>query len=210
MTTPEAQNPESKKTAPEKPSPPGRIKIMKALATLLKDKDFHSITTAQIAAQAGVTEGLIYKYFKDKRDLLYEVLNDHFKSFLVEIDRSIKDESSSLASLSIIIRTTIESYAANRVFARILLIEVRNNPDYFNCDAYSLVRIYAGTILRIIRQGQVNEEIDGNVDPYVFRQVILGAIEHACLSQVLFGSKIDTRQVSDRISSILFKGVQNR
>ncbi|MDY0374481.1 MAG: TetR/AcrR family transcriptional regulator [Desulfobacterium sp.] len=204
MTKPEPQKP-----TPRKPSPPGRTKIMKALATLLKAKDFNSITTAQIAAKAGVTEGLIYKYFKDKRHLLYEVLNDHFKSFLVGIDRAINDESSSLARLSIIIKTTIESYAANRVFARILLIEVRNNPDYFNCDAYSLVRIYAATILKIIRQGQADGEIDQDVDPYVFRQVILGAIEHACLGQVLFGSTMDTRQVSDAICRILFKGVQN-
>ncbi|MDY0220515.1 MAG: TetR/AcrR family transcriptional regulator [Desulfobacterium sp.] len=201
--------PEPQKTAPRKPSPPGRTKIMKALAKLLKTKNFHSITTAQIAAQAGVTEGLIYKYFKDKRDLLYEVLNDHFKSFLVGIDRAINDEISSLARLSIIIKTTIESYAANRVFARILLIEVRNNPDYFNCDAYSLVRIYAATILEIIRQGQGNGEINRDVDPYVFRQVILGAIEHACLGQVLFGSTMDTTQVSDEISRILFKGVES-
>ena len=210
MSKPETRKPDPQKTAPRKSSPPGRIKIMKALATLLKAKDFHSITTAQIAAKAGVTEGLIYKYFKDKRDLLYEVLNDHFKSFLVGIDKSIKDESSSLARLSIIIRTTIESYAANRVFARILLIEVRNNPDYFNCNAYSLVRIYAGTILEIIRQGQANGEIDEDVDPYVFRQVILGSIEHACLGQVLFGSKMDTNHVADRICRIIFKGVQSR
>lgn len=209
MTNPDPQKPDPLKKGARKPSPPGKIKIMKALANLLKTKDFHSITTAQIAAQAGVTEGLIYKYFKDKRDLLYEVLNDHFKSFLAGIDRAIIDENSSLARLSIIIRTTIESYAANRVFARILLIEVRNNPDYFNCNAYSLVRFYAATILEIIRQGQANGEIDQDVDPYVFRQVILGAIEHACLPQVLFGSTIDTRQVSDEICRILFKGVQN-
>lgn len=210
MTTPEPPKKESRKTAPRKPWPPGRIKIMKALATLLKEKDFHSITTAQIAAQAGVTEGLIYKYFKDKRDLLYEVLNDHFESFLVGIDKGLRNERSSLKKLSIVIRTTIESYAANRVFARILLIEVRNNPDYFKCDAYGLVRIYAGTILGIILNGQANGEIDGDADPYVFRQIILGAIEHACLGQVLFCSTMNTQKVSDEICRILFKGVQSR
>ena len=197
-----------KSNTPKKRYPPGRIKIMKALATLLEKKDFHSITTAGIAAQAGVTEGLIYKYFKDKKGLLYEVLKEHFESFLKGIELNIKAEGSSLARLSIIIETTIESYAGNRVFARILLLEVRNSPDYFNCAAYGLVKTYAAAILEIIRQGQAQGEIHTDVDPHVFRQVILGAIEHACLGEVLFGSRMDTKQVSERISRILFKGVQ--
>ena len=54
--------------------PPGRIKIADALRGLLEQKEFNAITTAEIARSAGVTEALIYKYFKDKRDLLHQVL----------------------------------------------------------------------------------------------------------------------------------------
>ena len=70
-------------------NPPGRIKIMKALSTLMEKKDFDSITTSEIASEAGVTEGLIYKYFKDKKDLLYKLLEDHFQLFQKKIDDSI-------------------------------------------------------------------------------------------------------------------------
>ena len=47
--------------------PPGRIKIVEAVKHLLENRDFQAITTAEIAKTAGVTEPLIYKYFKDKR-----------------------------------------------------------------------------------------------------------------------------------------------
>ncbi|MBF0202694.1 MAG: TetR/AcrR family transcriptional regulator, partial [Desulfamplus sp.] len=103
-------------------SPPGRIKIMAALSKLMEKKDFHSITIAEIASTAGVTEGLIYKYFKDKKELLYEVLNGHFHSFHDHIKKKIQPCSSSLEKLAIIIETTLKSYGANRVFARILLL----------------------------------------------------------------------------------------
>lgn len=195
-------------TKQKKGSPPGRIKIMKALAELMKKKDFHSITTSGIAAEAGVTEGLIYKYFKDKKDLLYEVLKQHFEAFQEKIVGTIQGERSSLDKLALIIRCSIESYAANRVFARILLLEVRSSPEYFKCAAYDMVKRYTGTIFEIIRQGQIDGEISRDVDPRLFRQVILGSIEHACLKEVIFGSEIDTDLVSERISRILFKGVQ--
>ena len=44
-------------------NPPGRQRIIEALTQLMWTKDFNSVTTAEIAEQAGVTEGLIYKYF---------------------------------------------------------------------------------------------------------------------------------------------------
>ena len=56
------------KKSENKSAPPGRIKIMQALKLLLERKEFSAVTTAEIAKQAGVTEALIYKYFKDKRD----------------------------------------------------------------------------------------------------------------------------------------------
>ncbi len=188
--------------------PPGKIKIMDALSELMREKDFHSITTADIAATAGVTEGLIYKYFKDKKDLLYQVLNGHFQTFQQYIVEKIGTQKSSIDKLRVIIRTSLKSYAANRVFARILLLEVRNSPNYFESDAYTMVKIYSHTILEIINQGVKVGEIREEIDPYALRQVILGSIEHACLGEVIFGKELDTDKVSENICNIIFRGVQ--
>ncbi len=59
--------------------PPGRIKIMNALRSLLEEKEFSAITWAEIAQTAGVNEGLIYKYFKDRRNLLHQVLKEYLE-----------------------------------------------------------------------------------------------------------------------------------
>ncbi|MBF0258269.1 MAG: TetR/AcrR family transcriptional regulator [Desulfamplus sp.] len=195
-------------TEEKKSSPPGRIKIMNALSELMREKDFHSITTAEIAATAGVTEGLIYKYFKDKRDLLYQVLNGHFQAFHDHIVSKIQARKSSIEKLWVIIRTSMKSYAANRVFAKILLLEVRNSPNYFESDAYDMVKIYSRTILDIINQGMEAGEIRQDISPHALRQIILGSIEHACLGEVIFGKELDTDQVSEDICNIIFTGAK--
>ena len=71
-------------------SPPGKLKIINAMRILLEDRTFESMTISEIAVTAGVTEGLIYKYFKDKRDLLHHVLREHYEQFLVQIDRDLQ------------------------------------------------------------------------------------------------------------------------
>ncbi len=191
-----------------KTNPPGRIKIMRSFSNLMAQKDFHSITTAEIAGNAEVTEGLIYKYFKDKKDLLYQVLDEHFFEFQAKIENRIAKEKTCIDQLEVIIFSSLESYADNRIFSKILLLEVRNSLDFFNSFAYGRVRKYASTILEIIEQGIQKGELETDIDPYILRKVILGAIEHACLGEIIFGKELDIDDVSTGISQIVFNGAR--
>jgi len=189
-------------------NPPGRIKIMKSFSLLMAQKDFHSITTAEIAGNAGVTEGLIYKYFKDKKELLYQVLNDHFCKFQTKIENRIAKEKNSIKQLEIIIFSSLESYAANRTFSKILLLEVRNSLDFFDSFAYERIRKYSRTILAIIKKGIEKKELKSDIDSYILRKVILGAIEHACLGEIIFSKRLDINKISTGISNIVFNGAK--
>jgi AcrR family transcriptional regulator len=191
-----------------KTNPPGRIKIMKSFSLLMAQKDFHSITTAQIAGNAKVTEGLIYKYFKDKKDLLYQVLKEHFFEFQSKVEHKIANERTCIKQLEVIIFSSLESYADNRILSRILLLEVRNSPNFFDSGAYEMVRRYSRTILKIIEKGVKNGELKSDIDPFILRKVIIGAIEHACLGEIIFGKEVDIDTVSTGISKIIFNGAK--
>jgi TetR/AcrR family transcriptional regulator, fatty acid metabolism regulator protein len=189
-------------------NPPGRQKIIQALSELMRVKDFHSVTTAEIAATAGITEGLIYKYFNNKKDLLYQVLNERFRQYHQTVLERIEHRTSAIEMLEIVIFTGIEHYTTHRVFARMLLLEVRNSQEYFSSEAYQMVKAYARTILNIIQEGIRNGEIKADIDPLILRKIILGAIEHACLGEIIFGWDLDAQAATENISTILFNGVK--
>lgn len=189
-------------------NPPGRQKIIEALTQLMRTKDFHSVTTAEIADVAGITEGLIYKYFKSKKELLYQVLNDLFAQFNQTILKRIAEKTSAIEKLEIIIYSSIEYYTANRVFARILLLEVRNSQDYFSSAAYEMVKAYSRTILDIIQEGIAKGDLKPDTDPQILRKIILGAIEHACLGEIIFSKELDAQAITHNISTIIFKGAK--
>jgi len=56
------------------------FQILQAAYALLESGNFQNMTTARIAALAGVAEGTIYRYFKNKRHLLFEVLDFYGQS----------------------------------------------------------------------------------------------------------------------------------
>ena len=48
-----------------------RARLQQAALTLFRDKGYEQTTAAQIAAEAGVTERTFFRYFADKREVLF-------------------------------------------------------------------------------------------------------------------------------------------
>ena len=189
------------------PYPPGRVKIADALRLLLEEKEFNRITTAEIARQAGVTDALIYKYFKDKRDLLHQILSEYLIQYGVQLNSDLRGIKGTLNKLRKLIWSHINVYATNRVFAKILLIEVRNHPDYYKSDTYELVRAYSNFVLEVLEEGIQNDEIRKDVPVKLIRQVILGSIEQLCLSDITFERRIEPDELTENLCEIIFRGI---
>ena len=51
-----------------------RLAILDAAAEVFSRKDFHDVLTDEIAAEAGVGKGTIYRYFRSKDDLYFATL----------------------------------------------------------------------------------------------------------------------------------------
>jgi len=190
--------------------PPGRIKIADALRVLLEKKDFGAITTAEIAKTAGVTEALIYKYFKDKRDLLYQLLSEYLEHYDGQFQRDLKGINGALNKLRKLIWSHINVYATDRVFAKILLLDVRSFSDYYTSETYKLVKKYTDILLEIIQEGIKDQEIRDDIPPVFLRQAILGSIENVCLTRVVFSGKISPDYLTEKLCEFVFKGIEQR
>jgi AcrR family transcriptional regulator len=188
-------------------SPPGRTRIMEALKALLAEKEFSVITTAEIASRAQVTEPLIYKYFRDKRDLLHRILTEYLRRYLDRMKYDLKGVKGSLNKLRKLIWTHANMYATDRVFARILIVEVRNHKDYFNSDAYGMVKQYTDILLEIVEEGVDRGEIRSDIPAKVVRRFVLGAIEHACLSGVIFDRALSPDRITEQLCEMIFHGI---
>jgi len=195
--------------AREKPYPPGRIKIADAFIALLEQKEFSAITTAEIARNAGVTEALIYKYFEDKRGLLHQVLKEYLEQYLVQFERDLKGIRGALNKIRKLIWGHISVYSSNRVFAKILFLEVRNHLDYYTSETYELIRAYSKILLEIIEEGVRDGEIRSDIPPKLIRQVIFGSIEHVCLTGVIFRGEISPDDLTDDLCKFIFRGIEN-
>ena len=192
---------------PTHSDPPGKVKIAEALKILLREKDFNSITTADIARTAGVNEALIYRYFKNKRGLLHDVLAEYLEDYIEKIEFDRKGIKGAANKLRQLIWDTIYLYQQDRVFAKILLLEVRNFSGYFESETYQIVRHYGKSLLNLIKEGVASGEFRDDISPSHIRQIILGCIEHLCLPAVIFHYDISPDKLTADICDVIFKGI---
>ncbi len=181
---------------------------MNALRSLLEEKEFSAITWTEIAQTAGVNEGLIYKYFKDKRNLLHQVLKEYLVDYFEPLKFELKGIEGTLNKIRKLIWVNINMYSSNRVFAKILLLEVRNFPGYFHSETYHLVQEYANMLLEIIEEGIQAGEIRDDIPPKQLRQIVLGMIEHLCLPGLLFGRDMSPDILTQNICKVLYEGME--
>jgi AcrR family transcriptional regulator len=65
-----------------------RLQVCDAAIRLFSSKGFHGTTIEAVAQAADVSTGLIYKYFKDKEDLLYFAFNELLEDYSTEIPKA--------------------------------------------------------------------------------------------------------------------------
>jgi len=200
-------NNKNENKAGEERKAPGKVKISQAVIKLLRERAFHEITWGEIARTAEVSEALISLHYKDRPGLLCGVLEELLAAYVLEQQRSLRGTYGALNKLRHLIWNHIEIFNRDRVYAKLLLLEIRSFPLFFESGAYRIIQEYGKTILDIIKEGIYNGEIRKDIDPEQVRQVILGAIEHLCLPLVIFGREFSSDHISDEACNIIFHGI---
>jgi len=182
--------------------------ILETMRELLGEKEFIAITTAEIAARAGVNEASIYHYFDSKTDLLYTVLEQFALDFVDFMELNTKGLKGAMTKLRKAIWSNIYFLLKEKTFAKIFFLEVRNNPKYFKSRAYAVTRKHSAFYLSLIKEGIRSGEIRSTVSPYALRNIIFGAIEYALLPWTIFGKEVSADTLTDEICDIIFSDIR--
>jgi len=70
-----------------------KTKILIAAAELISSQGYYNVSVREICEAAGVTKPVLYYYFKDKEDVLAELINESSVRFKELIDKHIKPDS---------------------------------------------------------------------------------------------------------------------
>ncbi len=89
-------------------------KIIQAGLKLISEKGYFKTNTAEIAKEAGVSTGIVYQYFKDKKDILLYAVKEYFDNIFEPIEikmKSINPKENLEYTLKELIISSIDTHA---------------------------------------------------------------------------------------------------
>jgi len=182
--------------------------ILTSAIKIIGDKGYQNATIAEIAKDAGIGDATIYEYFKNKEDLLLSIPVEVTKELIPQINEHMMGIKGALNKLRKFIWWWLNYIEKNPGYGSIVLLELKTSKTYVSNEAYQAARNFYQIILDIIKEGQEEETIKKEINPYLARSLCVGAMEHIIIRWLLKDKKYSLIQYADELADLLINSLR--
>jgi TetR/AcrR family fatty acid metabolism transcriptional regulator len=185
-----------------------RETIIQAAIEVFSKKDFRTAGISEIAQKAGIADGTIYQYFRNKEDLFFSIPIEKTNEFRNQLELHLQGLSGALNKLRKFVWYFLYFFKTNPDYGRILMLEMRVSKSFIKTATYDFLKQSVSSILDIIAEGQKEGVIRTDVGVYLLRHLILGTLEHMVSRWLLKDEKYDLLEHHEEVSRILIDGLK--
>ncbi len=193
-----------------------REQILTAAARVFAEKGFDRATIRDVAQEAGLSEGSIYNYFKNKQDLLIH-LPRHFMQPALEAFQSAMEGETPLSPetlLKFVAENIVRVITENRKVARILITTLPIMDETLRAEYIRDVPSLAlSTLEKFIRTEQANGVVRADLDPVITARVFPGMMLFSLMIQEIIQPpnlpRLDYDKMISHFVEIFLHGILN-
>lgn len=181
--------------------------IMDAAQAVFCAKGYAAAGVAEIAAQLGIVEGTIYRYFPTKRDLLSAVAADWYARIFADYDEQLKGIEGTRNRLRFMVWRHLKVIHDEPAMCRLVMGEVRGGEEYRASAVFELNREYTRRTLGIVKDAMEAGEFRADAPLALVRDMIYGAAEHHTWAYLRGEGDFSPDQAADEIVGIVYRGL---
>jgi TetR/AcrR family fatty acid metabolism transcriptional regulator len=184
-------------------------RILDAAIEVIAEKGFFHSRVSAIAQRAGVADGTIYLYFKNKDELLMAAIDSAFHGFVsrarTELAR-ITDPQEKLRRMAFL---HLDALGSNRSMAIVFQTELRHSAKFLAQFSHKLLVEYFDLIKDVLREGQEAGVFRSELPVKIAVNCFFGAVDEMVTAWVLSDKDRETplSSVADIIVDILLRGM---
>ncbi len=183
-------------------------RILEAAIKVFAQQGFFQSTVSQIAKEAGVADGTIYLYFKNKDDLLRQLFSYKTGEIIGRFKEEMAKAGTATEKLQTLIRCHLEEFQRDMHIAIVYQAETRQSRHKkVEGIINELTKTYLSLISEIIETGQEEGSIRKDLYLGLVKRFILGAVDEVINTWVLSGAKYDLVSMADPLVELYLKGI---
>jgi len=183
-------------------------RIIVAALKVFAKKGFFNSKVSAIAQEAGVADGTIYLYFKNKDDILISVFETEMKAMISTMKKELSKCQDPLEKIQLLAFQHLNMITENQEWAEVAQVELRQSSKFMREYVKDYFADYLNLFAAIIREGQEKSVIRESINTSIAKRAFFGALDEMGMHWVLSRSKRYSVEESARqISDIFIRGV---
>ncbi|MCY8866017.1 fatty acid metabolism transcriptional regulator FadR [Bacillus spizizenii] len=189
---------------------PKYMQIIDAAVEVIAENGYHQSQVSKIAKQAGVADGTIYLYFKNKEDILISLFKEKMGQFIERMEEDIKEKTTATEKLALVISKHFSLLADDHNLAIVTQLELRQSNLELRQKINEILKGYLNILDSILMEGIQSGELKEGLDVRLARQMIFGTIDETVTTWVMNDQKYDLAALSDSVLELLVSGIHNK
>lgn len=159
--------------------------ILQAAVRVFAQKGFYNSKVTDVAKSAGVADGTIYLYFKNKDDLLIRLFEDKMDIILSRFDEHLVNIDDPIEQLNMFFNVYFDLVQEDQELAEVFQVELRQSSKFLKDYHNQKFLDYLNIIARIIEKGQLEGFFREDINVDVIKLMIFGAIDEVARQWIL-------------------------
>jgi AcrR family transcriptional regulator len=186
-----------------------QTRILKAARKLFARRGFDATTTRELALEAGVAEGTLFRHFENKKAILVEVATQGWIEILTDLLTELS-EMGSYKAIAQVMRKRMMNLHENADLLRVCFMEAQFHPDLQERIQIDVI-VKMTDVAEAFFQTAMDQGIYRPMNPRVVAQVFLGMFTISGFSQdsIMPGgsSPKDMQEMAESMADIFLNGV---
>lgn len=180
--------------------------IIDAAVIVIAENGYHHAQVSKIAKQAGVADGTIYLYFKNKEDILISLFREKMGNFIEKIDIDIAGKTSVVEKLYTLVEKHFNYLASDHYLAVVTQLELRQSNKDLRLKINDVLKGYLLVVENIVEFGKETGEFHSDLDVRIAKQMIFGTIDETVTTWVMNEQKYDLAALAKPVQKLLVSG----
>jgi TetR/AcrR family fatty acid metabolism transcriptional regulator len=182
-------------------------RILDAAVEVIAERGYFNSPVSAIAARAGVADGTIYLYFKNKDEVLRTAIDQTYGRFHERLEEQFRTVHDPKGQLEVIARLHLESARVNRNMAILMQTEMRQSAKFIAEFSHKHLVRYIQIVREVIRRGQEQGVFRKDLSDGVVAHCWFGAIDELLTTAVFTGRSYDAKATTEQVLDVLLNGI---
>ena len=181
--------------------------ILRAAIKVFARSGFFNSKVADVASEAGVADGTVYLYFKNKDDILVSIFNDHMNEALAHGRKSLAELDDPIEKIKKIVLAHLEGLGRDRDLAIVFQVELRSSAKFMEQFSATNVTDYLELIRGVIEDGQKRGVFRRTLNAQLVAKVLFGALDEMATNWVLSRKRYSLASTADTVIDVFLNGI---